>query len=258
LDRLFRDQADLTFYVVESDSTDNTRQILNDVVSQGDQDFSFISLGEIADSYPERIQRIAHCRNIYLDHLHRLYESGVKFEYVVVADFDGVNRRINSSAPVTSYLDSRTVVTANQFRHYYDLLALRKEGWVEEDYRVTIQKRIASGKGRAGLSYFESVFKKQMKISAAATRISVQSAFGGLAIYPGESLLSCLYNPRKVFDKVLESEHVSLNDRLLSLGYKVEIEPGLRNWGSLIHTWGAYSLLNPLAKLASIFRGIHV
>ena len=254
LENLFRGQAELTFFVVESDSSDKTSQVLSTLHAERKNEFEYLSLGDLAHSYPLRIQRIAYCRNIYLDHLRRLHSKGVNFEYVVVADFDGVNRRIKSNAPVLGLLNPQTVVTANQFTHYYDILALRKAGWVDEDYRVSIAKMVAANPKHRGSAFFRNVFMKQIKIKPSTKSISVQSAFGGLAIYPGQSLLTCAYKAQEVLGSVLECEHVSLNRDLRDLGYEIKIATGLRNSGSLGHTWGSFRLLSPIARLISFIR----
>ena len=90
------DCLDLSWLVVESDSSDGTVRELQ-VISKDIPKFRFVSLGRLKESLPLRTQRIAHCRNVYLEELQAdpLY---AETEYVIVADLDGANPLINADA----------------------------------------------------------------------------------------------------------------------------------------------------------------
>jgi hypothetical protein len=65
--------------------------------------------------------------------------------------------------------------------------------------------------------------------------IEVESAFGGLAIYPRKSLLNAEYIG--VTDKGKEiCEHVSLNEKIRKNGFRVLVDPSLINTGFTEHT----------------------
>ena len=55
----------VTFLVIESDSKDNTTKVLNDI-KNGRNNFDYKSLGKIESILPNRIQRLAFCRNVYV------------------------------------------------------------------------------------------------------------------------------------------------------------------------------------------------
>src|SRR5687768_1819534 len=79
--------ANVQFLVVESDSTDATLAELEGLRQQS-QRFEFISLGALAERIPARTERIAHCRNRYLEEL-RSNARYAAVDYVMVADLDG-------------------------------------------------------------------------------------------------------------------------------------------------------------------------
>jgi glycosyltransferase involved in cell wall biosynthesis len=56
----------LSWFVVESDSSDKTLESLR-ALEADVPNFRFISLGSLRQAMPIRTQRIAYCRNVYLD-----------------------------------------------------------------------------------------------------------------------------------------------------------------------------------------------
>src|SRR5262249_18296648 len=82
--------------IIESDSTDDTLNVLNKL-SVTIPKFRFLSLGRLRDIIPLRTERIAHCRNQYLQELREnpLYEEA---DYDAVADLDGINSAMQSPA----------------------------------------------------------------------------------------------------------------------------------------------------------------
>ena len=78
-------------FIVESDSSDNTVQILEDL-STADKRVRFVSLGRIEGSIPNRLERLKYCRNEYIQELRNnpeYQDCGL----IVVADLDGINIR---------------------------------------------------------------------------------------------------------------------------------------------------------------------
>ena len=70
--------------VVESDSDDDTVGELRRLEAEIDH-FRFVSLGKLEGEMPLRTERIAHCRNAYLEALNSDPQYG-DVDYVVVAD----------------------------------------------------------------------------------------------------------------------------------------------------------------------------
>jgi len=230
---LFSRYGQVSFFLVESDSSDITIEVLKRS-STRDSRVSFTSLGDLRLEVPERISRIAMCRNVYLEHIRNLFKNGGGPDFVVVADFDGVNSKVKYDPRYGEIFRPKTVVTANQVGRYYDVLALRSKGWVSEDYRLSILKDGEVAQDPL-LLYQKHVSRKQRRIYKAEAEFPVESAFGGLAIYPGEMLTSCKYFAPELAPGVFECEHVSLNECLSRAGAQIVIAPYLRNRGEAIH-----------------------
>src|SRR5262245_57306526 len=78
------------YLVIESDSSDATVARLGELAASI-PDFGFISMGALSQQHPQRTDRIAVCRNRYLDELAD-NPAYANVDYVMVADLDGVNR----------------------------------------------------------------------------------------------------------------------------------------------------------------------
>jgi hypothetical protein len=66
----------VNFLVIESDSKDNTIKILNNIKNKKNN-ISYVSLGKIDSILPNRIQRLAFCRNVYVKEIreNKLYKE---------------------------------------------------------------------------------------------------------------------------------------------------------------------------------------
>ena len=174
----------VNYYVVESDSSDNTLEIFHSIRLKS-PNFDFVSLGDLSDQLPNRLDRIVRCRNAYLDYF---FKRRDQFDYLIVADLDGVNEGLSASA--LSSVWSQGVewdgVFANQSSFYYDVWALRHDAWCPGDcwqnYRFL--KGIGHSEERA---VWEAVFSKMIHLTKHFPWISVRSAFGGLGILKASS-----------------------------------------------------------------------
>ena len=208
------------WFIVESDSGDNTLAELFQISSEV-KGFFFESLGSLMGTMPNRVARIALARQRALDIAKQTLRED---DLVIVADLDG----ITSSLPEGGLLRARKqlvdfdVVTANSKSRYYDVLALRAECWVDEDYRVTRQRLVELGLSPLE-AHNDSLVKKQRKIPRSKGPIEVQSAFGGVAIYSGKAFLSGTYE----FDAQEQCEHVGFHRQLVEKGFRICIDPGL-------------------------------
>jgi len=240
------------FFLVESDSDDDTVNQLRDL-SSNQANFRFVSFGKLQTTIPDRIQRIAFCRNAYLEELEKLNGDEDRFLHLVVADFDEVNSRIQFPRNGDWLFSEESVFATNQFGRYFDILALRAEGWVEEDYRVSTKRLLADGI-RPLRAYLKSVSQKQVHIRSSTKAFEVQSAFGGLAIYPAKALAGIRYVPELLGGVFYECEHVSLSKSIRRKGTKIMIAPSLRNNGSLRHTFASIPAVLFILKALSTLR----
>ncbi len=235
LEEAFSDAERLSFFIVESDSTDNTIEELAKI-SRVKENFSFVSMGPLIPLYPKRTERIAICRNRYLQALNH-EKSYSSCDFVVVADMDGVNLLINKNAVNSCWQQaaiSWDVCTANQRGPYYDIWALRHPLWSPND--CWEQKRFFQSHGITEFRAINlSVSSRMIVISPSALWIEVESAFGGLAIYR-----------RKVFHPGLRyvgisnagnevCEHVSVHNNIRKNGGSIFINPRLINCGVSEH-----------------------
>lgn len=217
--------ARVRFLVIESDSTDETLVELQRLRS-AITGFQFTSLGALAERLPARTERIAACRNRYLDELRhdRQYADA---DYVMVADLDGVNHDLRFEAVATCWASPSPwdVVTANQSDAYYDIWALRHPDWCPVDCHDQYERlRDLFGRPRA---LAIAIHSRMARLDPGAEWIEVDSAFGGLAIYRREALLGGRYSG--MYEGCAICEHVPLHAELHARGYRIFINPALIN-----------------------------
>ncbi len=174
--------ASRRFFIVESDSSDNTVAEL-EALRRRRTDFAFETCGILAEQMPLRTQRISFCRNRCVDYVKELPSEAADF--ILVADLDGINSRI-SSASLLSCWQLRVpwdVCTGNRVGRYYDIFALRCTGWVEEDcFR---EAKALSARLAPKLARYLTTEAKMIKIPKDHQPIKVESAFGGIGLYRG-------------------------------------------------------------------------
>jgi len=223
----------LHWLVIESDSSDKTVDTLRDLEKEV-PGFRFISLGSLRMQMQIRTQRIAHCRNAYLDELksNPLYAD---IDYVVVADLDGVNNLATSGGFASCWLRSDwDVCTANQRGPYYDIWALRHHLWSPNDCWQQYHFLLAM-KAKREAALWAAIYTKMITIDESNDWIEVDSAFGGLAVYRRRTLDGIRYAG---VDEAGEPvcEHVSLNNKIRSSGYRIFINPKLINTAGTEHS----------------------
>jgi len=231
------------FLLVESDSTDDTIEVLRSIRASTPC-FSFVSLGSLDSMYPARTERIAACRNVYLDRI-RQDPAYAATDYVVVVDWDGVNSLITSRAIESCWSRSDwDVCTANQRGYYYDIWALRHALWSPNDYEQAKKFLRSYGVGRYR-SQIATVMSRMISISLDSPWIQVESAFGGLAIYKKSIIESCSYSGRLVTGHAI-CEHVPLHMQITGSGGRIFINPAMVNCGFVEHTSGVRGLAHLL------------
>ena len=224
----FSDAKTLSWLVIESDSEDTTVEVLEKLKSK--KNFDFISLSKLSPTYPKRTERIAICRNRYLEEI-RVNKKYNDIDYIVVADLDGVNSELTTAA-VKSCWEIGTpwdACFANQSTAYYDIFALRHKIWCptccveESDFLI----KHGTSKYKARKS---AIFSRMIKIEKGEEPIEVESAFGGLGIYKKNTLISADY--KGLNSKNEEAcEHVYLHSKMRENGFKLYIIPSLINCG---------------------------
>ncbi|HEV2269406.1 MAG TPA: hypothetical protein VGR92_08110 [Steroidobacteraceae bacterium] len=225
--------ARVQWLLIESDSTDATVSRLQELAARSG-DFDYLSLGNLRERMPLRTERIAFCRNAYLEQL-RTDERYAQVDFVVVADFDGVNSLLTEEAVASCWRrDDWAVCAANQRGRYYDIWALRHAEWSPNDcwaqYRFLTRHGVSHAK-----AWSVCVRSRMVRIAREAHWIEVDSAFGGLAIYRRGALQHGRYVGSDAAGGEC-CEHLALHSELRAQGCRIFINPALINGDSRDHT----------------------
>lgn len=243
--------SDLSIFLVESDSSDNTLQVLERLKATYNN-FKYVSLGELRKTIPDRIERIRFCRNEYVKHIRGLSDFDFP-QFVVVADLDGMNPRLKLSSVESCFSNvDWDAVFPNQVGGYYDILALRHQIWQPTDYNKELawyrdlivpvrphwpkfyesfRLRIAFDRARE-----QAIYRKMIRIKRSSKWIEIDSGFGGIAIYRSVIFLKYDYALNHNSESG-ESEHVSLHSKMRADGLKLFINPNFVN-----SNWNTYNL----------------
>ena len=241
------------FFIVESDSIDNTEEVLRQINSKK-RNVQYLSLGKLANKIPGRIDRLRYCRNYYVNFV-RQNVTEDKPDFVMVVDLDIKNRALELH-PLAKLMSENwwDGLFANQKGPYYDIYALRKEGWVEDDcfkrYRE-LARRMPAKKAKQ-----EAVWSQMRRIPRDKELIEVESAFGGLGVYRRQVFESFDYAS---LDETStgESEHISLHKKIVDSDGRLFIVPAMTNFSYSPHNLAAYGIFRGIDLLlkARILRG---
>jgi hypothetical protein len=224
----------IKWLIIESDSEDDTLSALRDI-QRKIPSFDFYTFGKLQDKFPLRTERIAYCRNKYLEEL----ENNKKYQdikYLVVADLDGVNNKLTQNAFESCWgRDNWDVCTANQSAPYYDIWALRHSIWNPGDCWQA--RKLYEDFGLSNYrSFLYAVSSKMITIKSNSDWINVDSAFGGLGVYKRGVISSARYmGINKTGEEVCE--HVSFHKSLKNnQSANIYINPQLINSKYTQHT----------------------
>jgi len=197
----------------ESNSTDNTRQVLLDNKKNNYMylfdDYKFNNTDNI-NKYNIRSLYLERGRNILLNEAKKINtDNNNIYQYLIILDTDGVN--INGtfvdSIETCFYYDNWDVLFCNQKNDYYDLWALRKKKDCEYDIWKFFYTDIPCLKYEPGYL------------------LEVDSAFGGIAIYRFSDILKhCYYGYG-----YNTCEHVHFNKSIKKKGGKLYINTSFYN-----------------------------
>jgi len=219
--------------LVESDSIDRTVEDLQQLATTV-PGFRFLSLGQLQPHLPLRTQRIAHCRNAYLEALDQ-HADYADVDLVVMADFDGINTLVDEAAVLSCWArDDWDVCTANQAGPYYDIWALRHALWSPGDCKSSYLFLVGHGVDPER-ALQATVLTRMITIPVDSPWIAVDSAFGGLGIYRRELLRGLRYIGLAA-DGHEVCEHVSMHAQIRSRGGKIFINPAMVCAGANEHT----------------------
>lgn len=245
------DFYEICFHLIESDSKDCTLDKLEQL-RNSNMNLTYTALGELDTIIPNRVERIRYCRNKYIEYIRENFEN---FDYVLIADFDGINSKISKSAVESIFASNIKwdMCAANQTGGYYDIYALRAKGWCESDFLIEIKEKSSSLNTRQIFKLkTELIYDRMKKISRNSPWIAVDSAFGGFAIYKKEVFLKADYSPLQEKSS-RQCEHVDFNLKLRRMGYQLFINPALIN-----SNWNTYNInkFTVVRKIRAIKREV--
>lgn len=238
--------SELDYYLVESDSSDRTVSRLTTLAS-GNSSFEFVSLGDLASDIPDRIERIAHCRNVYIQ---KAIERSNDYEYLVVADFDGVNAKLEPGCITRAMIMAPEfgAIFANSRFRYYDILALRLPPIVTEDYRL-LQLRLIENGVLPLVAKLVSHINVQCRLHFPNEFTPVDSAFGGLGVYSLRAIQDARYVPKSNRGESI-CEHVPFNS-LVARNAPLFIARDIKNGPAWQHIWMSFSLFRLLLRVGA-------
>jgi hypothetical protein len=246
LDEALSGAGSVRWLVVESDSSDETLDVLGSIAAR-EPNFEFVSLGCLRDQHPKRTARIALCRNHYAERI-RVDPRYRDVDYVVVADFDEVNGLLTRAAFESCWeRQDWDMCAADQDGPYYDIWALRHPDWMPVDCwaQARFFGRFASDEKRV---LYAAIHSKMIRIPPESDWIEVESAFGGLAVYKRALFDACEY--RGLSSEGEECcEHVHFHALLRSAGARLFINPKLVNTRFTEHSRSAQSSLKSRSRL---------
>jgi len=262
---------EVDIFLVESDSSDSTLQTLNSL-SKRMLNLSFTTLGTLSPNIPNRIERLRYCRNTYVEYIRSKY-SKENLDYVIVADLDGMNSKINKVGVSSCFQNEITwdACFSNQLGGYSDIYALRCKNWQDGDCFAELQNKTDTF-----MSHFNSdlffkdlrifiyknrirnsvIYSKMRRIPKSFPWIKVHSAFGGFGIYKAAIFFDYNYDSRNR-SGALVSEHVDLHLKIADS--KLYINPALINahWNTYnINRFGFIRYTRVLIRKSSAIRKI--
>jgi len=226
--------GDYHIVIVENDSTDNTKKILEQW-AKSRKNIHLLLNDFYTDTIPDkkevagnpffsrkRIEKMALYRNMYLDYI---THNVIQGDYIIVVDLDVY--KIYLDGIISSFLTTYEwdAVTANGYsrsfsskfsKRYHDAYALTALG---EELVPQTEEMINSAR------YKWAFLERKTPL------MPVFSAFGGLAIYRYEALKNIRYEVLKNDDAQVEvrCEHFSLYKQMNEAGFnKVFINPAMR------------------------------
>lgn len=187
---------------------------------------TYLQLGSVELPVNNRVNQIGYARNAGL-------EAIIPSDGDIIAFMDtGVANHAITVVDVASCLNRHDwdAVTANQYGRYYDIWALRAQGWSDSDCWAAYA-RYAPSLGKKSARDL-TVGSKQVVIPETSDWIAVQSAFGGFGLFSAK-----VYKDRR-FETDADGTSSEWTKYFRS-GDRVFINPKLRNGGDPQH------LVNP-------------
>ncbi len=213
--RLYNGKSEII--VIDSDSNDGTKEYLKKY-QKSNNNFLLIEKDMLDNRFNNRIEKLSYCRNVGLRTVN-------KTEHVIYIPMD-MDIDLFSNYDifkfhklVISFIEDHSVEGMFPFSvpYYYDIFALRKKGWVENN--AVFEAHKLKEKYKVGSFFFNYfyVFKKQRKENYFDnSKIYVESAFGGIGMYKLKKGKNYEYRTHESISNFF-SEHVYFNQNFEKL-----------------------------------------
>lgn len=235
-DRIFKAFSDfeiISWIVVESNSTDNSIQVLKSF-SELSTKLIYVSLHSTPTIRNLRTVDLATARNKYLE-LFKEIRTKTEVDYLVVCDLNNLNSKLNKEAVQSCWArNDWAAVLANQKGPYYDVWALRHKFWNDFDCWKRYES-LLNIYSKPSLALWDSVYSRMIKIPKNWKWIKVDSAFGGIGIYKTAYLDNCKYVGSNAMGEQV-CEHVSFNYGITENGGSIYINPKFINFNLTDHS----------------------
>jgi hypothetical protein len=229
----FSDFEIVNWIIIESNSTDNSKEFLNDF-SNSSNIIIHKSISSNIDEQSFRTQELAKARNTYLDIFQKINNRS-SVDYLVVCDLNNLNNKLGKNAVNSCWENNEwAALTANQDGPYYDVWALRHKYWNNYDCWERYEE-LNKFYAKSTLALWDSVYSRMIKIPTYKNWIEVDSAFGGIAIYRTQFIENCRYIG-VTSDKKQVCEHVSFNAGITKNGGSIFINPNFINFKLTDHS----------------------
>jgi hypothetical protein len=235
------------FVVVESLSADRTVAKLRRL-AENNPNFYYESVQHSEEASIKRSMRLAEARNRALE----IQRSELpQSNYIYVVDLDGVNRDLDCESIRSCFRYSNwDVMTSNQPKGYYDILALRHHYWNSFDWGEVYQELRSYMPDEVARDL--AVFSKSIKLPRGGKLVPVESAFGGGAIYTSAAIENFRYSGLTSSGAEV-CEHVPLNLAIHNNGGNIYINPDFVN---VEHLGRSHSLKKRIVRRAQKHGGI--
>ncbi len=206
---------DVKIFIVDSDSDDGTKEYSLNLERKLLID-KFIEIDNLEKNYLSRIERLTICRN---NSLLEIKEYDLNQIIYVPIDSDIFIFEHTSFDDIENIIDQLVEnkdwdgIFPFSIPYYYDIFALRKAGWVEENNLLKAKEWKQKIKfGTFFINYFY-IFRKQVsKNYFNQDTIKVNSAFGGIGIYKIKHIQNLKYKYLPDFQNIdFVSEHINFN-----------------------------------------------
>ena len=207
LDKLIINYKDYFIILVISDSNDNSLMLCKNYLSNKNGKIIIKNFKKKLD----RIKKLEISRNEYLYLIKKKYFN---FDFLIVMDVDNVNTNLDVNQLERSLKKKNwNAIFPSQRFFYYDIFALRIKKILNFNFIEKISEDILQNKKNHNIKiYFKKNLFNYFFLNKFSNKryISVESAFGGLAVYKINKILKFKYSS----SNGKECEHVYFNKKI--------------------------------------------